>query len=185
MYIYSFLNRWSESIFLKSIVEIDRSNCFANRIVNYSPGLPSRELTRHSPPEAVPFLWSFRAAVGAAGLQVPLSCDPDPPEVTATSCSLLVLVLSTKSFKQGIARVDKLIWCYFSNEMFEWKKKKKRNTSCGLSPVGVDSLGWLTVFTEVWGSWFPWSDWLTLSDWFKESNSSSSASKSEWLKLNG
>lgn len=67
----------------------------------------------------------------------------------------------------------------------KYSNKKKKNTSCGLSPVGVDSLGWLMVFTDACGSWFPWSDWLTLSDWFKESNSSSSASKSEWLKLNG
>lgn len=69
--------------------------------------------------------------------------------------------------------------------LFVKLNKEKKNTSCGLSPVGVDSLGWFVAFTEDCGSWFPWSDWLTLSDWFKESNSSSSASKSEWLKLNG
>lgn len=108
LYIYSFLQSLIHD-FSRIDRRIDRSNCFANRKVNYSPGLPSRELTRHSPREAVPFLWSFRVAVGAAGLQVPLSCDPDPPEGTATSCSLLALVLSTKSFEQGIARVYKLI----------------------------------------------------------------------------
>jgi len=51
-----------------------------------------------------------------------------------------------------------------------------------LSPVGVGNRGLTVVLTDVCGSWLPWSDWLMLSDWLRESNSSSSASKSEWLK---